>query len=164
MKGEILRFAQNDAGTMAETFAGLRARARRFTARRPEGSAPLYPQRRWCTVAIVPLLLERAARNPPLRFSAGFFHGRHPHNRTTGSLTPIENKEDKLLNPDFRFNIPKLTLILTSDANIYAVSSVNAASGGRNPVGESKNQPFQLSFNKFSRVDFQGSRVTSDGV
>jgi hypothetical protein len=30
-------------------------------------------------------------------------------------------------------------------------------------VGESQNQPFQLSFNRFLRVDFQGSRVTSDG-
>src|ERR1035437_1174692 len=35
--------------------------------------------------------------------------------------------------------------------------------GGRNPVGESQNQPFQLSFNSSLRVDFQGSRVTSDG-
>jgi len=30
-------------------------------------------------------------------------------------------------------------------------------------VDESQNQPFQLSFNRFLRVDFQGSRVTSDG-
>jgi len=30
-------------------------------------------------------------------------------------------------------------------------------------VGESQNQPFQLSFNRLLRVDFQGSRVTSDG-
>jgi len=30
-------------------------------------------------------------------------------------------------------------------------------------VGESQNQPFQLSFNRFLRVAFQGSRVTSDG-
>ncbi len=30
-------------------------------------------------------------------------------------------------------------------------------------MGETKNQPLQLSFNKFLRVDFQGSRVTSDG-
>jgi hypothetical protein len=30
-------------------------------------------------------------------------------------------------------------------------------------VDESQNQPFQLSFNRFVRVDFQGSRVTSDG-
>jgi hypothetical protein len=30
-------------------------------------------------------------------------------------------------------------------------------------VGKSQNQPFQLSFNRHLRVDFQGSRVTSDG-
>jgi hypothetical protein len=30
-------------------------------------------------------------------------------------------------------------------------------------VGENQNQPFQLSFNRSLRVDFQGSRVTSDG-
>lgn len=31
------------------------------------------------------------------------------------------------------------------------------------PRRESQNQPFQLSFNRILRVDFQGSRVTSDG-
>ncbi|MEE8135515.1 MAG: transposase, partial [Gemmatimonadales bacterium] len=30
-------------------------------------------------------------------------------------------------------------------------------------MGETKKQPFQLSFNKFLRGDFQGLRVTSDG-
>jgi hypothetical protein len=30
-------------------------------------------------------------------------------------------------------------------------------------VGETQNQPFQLSFNVYLKVDFQGSRVTSDG-
>ncbi len=30
-------------------------------------------------------------------------------------------------------------------------------------MGESQNQPFQLSFNRFLRAAFQGSRVTSDG-
>ncbi len=30
-------------------------------------------------------------------------------------------------------------------------------------MGESQNQPFQLSFNRFLRVAFQGSRATSDG-
>jgi hypothetical protein len=30
-------------------------------------------------------------------------------------------------------------------------------------VGESPNQPFQLSFNASLKIDFQGSRVTSDG-
>src|SRR3974377_764543 len=36
-------------------------------------------------------------------------------------------------------------------------------SGGSTPVGEQQNQPFQLSFNPSLKVDFQGSRVTSDG-
>jgi hypothetical protein len=30
-------------------------------------------------------------------------------------------------------------------------------------MGEKHNQPFQLSFNASLKVDFQGSRVTSDG-
>src|SRR5271157_6174335 len=30
-------------------------------------------------------------------------------------------------------------------------------------MGEKQNQPFQLSFNPTLKVDFQGSRVTSDG-
>ena len=42
------------------------------------------------------------------------------------------------------------------------VSASIRSSGGRNPVGECPNQPFQLSFSKFLRVAFQGSRVTSD--
>lgn len=32
-----------------------------------------------------------------------------------------------------------------------------------NRMGESQKQAFQLSFNRFLRVGFQGSRVTSDG-
>src|ERR1700682_315564 len=35
--------------------------------------------------------------------------------------------------------------------------------GGWQPVGETQNRPFQLSFNSSLRVDFQGARVTSDG-
>jgi hypothetical protein len=30
-------------------------------------------------------------------------------------------------------------------------------------MGERQNQPFQLSFNASLKIDFQGSRVTSDG-
>ncbi len=41
--------------------------------------------------------------------------------------------------------------------------STGKSSGGGRPLGDSQNQPFQLSFNRFLRVDFQGSRVTSDG-
>jgi hypothetical protein len=35
--------------------------------------------------------------------------------------------------------------------------------GGSHALGEKQNQPFQLSFNASLKVDFQGSRVTSDG-
>ena len=35
--------------------------------------------------------------------------------------------------------------------------------GGGAAVGETQKQPFELSFNSRLRVDFQGSRVTSDG-
>lgn len=31
-------------------------------------------------------------------------------------------------------------------------------------MGEKQNQPFQLSFNASLKVDFQGSRVTSDAA
>jgi hypothetical protein len=31
------------------------------------------------------------------------------------------------------------------------------------PKGDKQNQPFQLSFNGLLKIDFQGSRVTSDG-
>ena len=30
-------------------------------------------------------------------------------------------------------------------------------------MGEKQNEPFQLSFNTCLKIDFQGSRVTSDG-
>jgi hypothetical protein len=42
-------------------------------------------------------------------------------------------------------------------------SSIQIAFGGVNPMGESNKQPFQLSFNRFVRVAFQGSRVTTGG-
>jgi hypothetical protein len=35
--------------------------------------------------------------------------------------------------------------------------------GGGEAVGETQERPFQLSFNSSLKVDFQGSRVTSDG-
>src|ERR1022692_3176804 len=41
--------------------------------------------------------------------------------------------------------------------------STRKPSGGGHPMGEAQNQPFQLSFNASLKVDFQGSRVTSDG-
>jgi len=46
---------------------------------------------------------------------------------------------------------------------IHAGSSVISPFWGRKPRGEKQNQPFQLSFNAALKIDFQGSRVTSDG-
>jgi len=51
--------------------------------------------------------------------------------------------------------------MLTSGGALYAGSGVNMAFRGINPVGESQNQPFQLSCNASLKVDSQGSRVTS---
>jgi hypothetical protein len=67
------------------------------------------------------------------------------------------------LNAHFRFKISQLTLYGPPTAMFMPVPASTWLSGGINPVGESQNQPFQLSFNRFLRVDFQGSRVTSDG-
>ena len=39
--------------------------------------------------------------------------------------------------------------------------STRKPSGRGHPMGESQNRPFQLSFNRFLRVDFQASPVTS---
>src|ERR1019366_2548715 len=50
-----------------------------------------------------------------------------------------------------------------TNASIHAVLRRKRHSGGLHPVGEQQNQPFQLSFNPSLKVDFQGSRVTSDG-
>ena len=41
-------------------------------------------------------------------------------------------------------------------------SGQNELRGGLDPMDEKQNQSFQLSFNTSLRVDFQGSRVTSD--
>ena len=37
------------------------------------------------------------------------------------------------------------------------------AGNGSQGLGDKENKPFQLSFNGFLKVDFQGSRVTFDG-
>jgi predicted ribosome quality control (RQC) complex YloA/Tae2 family protein len=50
-----------------------------------------------------------------------------------------------------------------ANASIHAALTAQRHSGGLHPVGEQQNQPFQLSFNPSLKVDFQGSRVTSDG-
>src|ERR1019366_6210975 len=50
-----------------------------------------------------------------------------------------------------------------ANASIHAVLRRKRHSGGLHLVGEQQNQPFQLSFNPSLKVDFQASRVTSDG-
>jgi hypothetical protein len=56
-----------------------------------------------------------------------------------------------------------LNLRIIAVINIYGVVNGSRPSGGRYPVGEGSSQPFPLSFNASLQIDFQGSRVTSDG-
>jgi hypothetical protein len=66
-------------------------------------------------------------------------------------------------NPHFRDEVVPANLRVLSFISIYA--GLNAVKTPRRytPVGENQNQPFQLSINASLKVDFQGSRVTSDG-
>ena len=47
-------------------------------------------------------------------------------------------------------------------ANGHAIAGIEVVSHATAPGGEIQNRPFQLSFNSSVKVDFQGSRVTSD--
>jgi Transposase DDE domain group 1 len=67
------------------------------------------------------------------------------------------------LNPDFHFGRSSVNHQIASDAFIYAGLNASKGRGGQHQVGDKENKPFQLSFNGFLKVDFQGSRVTSDG-
>ena len=79
-----------------------------------------------------------------------------------------------LLIPDFHFNFGSANLSTASDSLIYAglkarkalrrsTPGLRAATHRYCEMGEKENKPFQLTFNGFLKVDFQGSRVTSDG-
>jgi Transposase DDE domain group 1 len=69
----------------------------------------------------------------------------------------------KHLNLDFHFGALVDNLLRSPDAFIHAGSNLIKTLWRSNPMGEKQNEPFQLSFNASLKVDFQGSRVTSDG-
>src|ERR1035437_6149727 len=50
-----------------------------------------------------------------------------------------------------------------ANTSIHAALRAKRTLRRLDPMGEKQNQPFQLSFNPSLKVDFQGSRVTSDG-
>jgi DDE family transposase len=52
---------------------------------------------------------------------------------------------------------------MASDAFFNAGFNVMKTLRGQHPMGEKQNGPFQLSFNASMKIDFQGSRLTSDG-
>ena len=68
-----------------------------------------------------------------------------------------------MVNPDFRFE-PRLRVsrVLVRINVPRGSERREGPCGGRHLMGEKKNQPFQLSFNSSLKVDFHGSRVTSD--
>jgi hypothetical protein len=68
----------------------------------------------------------------------------------------------KHLNLDFHFGALVDNLLRSPDAFIHAGSNLIKTLWRSNPMGEKQNEPFQLSFNASPKVDFQGSRVTSD--
>jgi hypothetical protein len=49
------------------------------------------------------------------------------------------------------------------NVSIHAALRAKRTLRGLDPVGEKQNLPFPLSFHACLKVDFQGSRVTSDG-
>lgn len=59
---------------------------------------------------------------------------------------------------------PHLRIFGRSSASIFIGARTRCRrSKGQYHVGEIQNQPFQFSFNTSRKIDFQGSRVTSDG-
>ena len=66
-------------------------------------------------------------------------------------------------NPDFQFELSLRTFGRSSASVFMRVWTRRGRLGGAYPVGDRQNRPFQLSFNAPLKVDFQGSRVASDG-
>ncbi len=69
----------------------------------------------------------------------------------------------KRIAPDFQFDSDVPTFQRPSASLFIGVQALSGHQGGQHPMGEKENKPFQLTFNGFLKVDFQGSRVTSDG-
>ena len=56
-----------------------------------------------------------------------------------------------------------LTFQPSSASLLVGVQAQSGRQGGQHLMGEKETKPFQLTFNGLLKVDFQGSRVTSDG-
>ena len=76
------------------------------------------------------------------------------------------------LNPDvagevfshiFSLMYDLLTFQPSSASLLVGVQAQSGRQGGQHLMGEKETKPFQLTFNGLLKVDFQGSRVTSDG-
>ena len=67
------------------------------------------------------------------------------------------------LHPHCRFDSEIPTFQRPSASLLIGVQALSGRQGGQHPMGEKENKPFQLSFNGSLKIDFQGSRVTSDG-
>ena len=65
--------------------------------------------------------------------------------------------------PHFQFDSNLSTLQRPSASLLIGVQAPSGRQGGQHPMGERENKPFQLTFNGSLKVDFQGSRATSDG-
>ena len=72
-------------------------------------------------------------------------------------------KAQATIDPDFQFDSDVSTFQRPSASLFIGVQAQSGRQEGEHPMGEKENKPFQLTFNGFLKVDFQGSRVTSDG-
>src|SRR5450759_3815430 len=67
------------------------------------------------------------------------------------------------LSSHFHFENEVATFCLPPTSILMRGPASMRSPGGVNPMGEGQKQEFQLSFNRFLRVAFQGSRATSNG-
>ena len=98
-------------------------------------------------------------RQRPRAANAACFAAQHVKWRYDGHRNGIP------LYPTFPFSQCIISLVKcdeSSDGRGFGCD--RGGCGGGAAEGERQNRPFQLSFNSSLKVDFQGSRVTSDGV